>query len=132
MKFFHRAGKFLQPSDAASEKALNRLEQGEMVEMEMRRARSPAWNRKYWGCCREIGLMQEPARDEQSISDEIKVLSGHYTSLKIAGTEYEIRSPKHINFRAMTAEQWSKYWLKADQVMLNHFRFDSASWERYE
>jgi hypothetical protein len=131
-RWFHRCGKFLQPSDEAAEKALARMEQGESVQLEMLRARSPKFNRMYWGCCREIGLLQEPPRSEVSISDEIKVLAGHYTSLKIAGTDYEIRSPNHINFRAMNAEQWGEYFKKADQVMLNHFHFDSAAWERYE
>lgn len=131
-KWFHRVGNYLHPSDAAAERSVKRLEQGESIELEMKRSRSPSWNKKYWGCCTQIGLNQEPARDKDSISDEIKVLSGHYTSLKIAGTEYEIRSPKHINFRAMNAEQWEEYWRKADQVMLTHFKFDSATWERYE
>lgn len=131
-KFFHRVGNYLHPSDEAAEKAVKKLEQGQCVELEMHRIRSVKWNRKYWAACRAIGLMQEPVRPEESISDEIKVLAGHYTSLKIAGTDYEIRSPKHINFRSMSAEKWAEYFKQADQIMLNHFKFDSASFERYE
>ena len=128
-KWFKRVGDALYGVDEKSEKSIRRLAQGECVELEMKRSRSPQWNRLYWACCTEIGLNQDPERDEESISDEIKILAGHYNIVPISGTEFEVRSPKHINFRAMNHDQWVEYFDKADRVMLEHFKFDSHAFK---
>jgi hypothetical protein len=123
-KWFVRVGDSLIGMDEKAKKSISRLAEGEVVELEMRRARSPAFNRWYWACCAEIGRNQDPVRDEESISDEIKVLAGHYVVVPIVGTDFEVRSPKHINFRAMNAEQWNEYFKKAEIVMMERFGFD--------
>lgn len=128
-KWFVKIGGAIIGLDDKAKKSIDRLAEGEVIELEMKRSRSPQWNRLYWACCAEIGRNQDPERDEESISDEIKVLAGHYTVIPVQGTEYEIRSPRHINFRAMNADAWEQYWLKADQVMLERFKFDSHAFK---
>ena len=130
-KWFHRVDDHLVPFDEPSLKSVRKLEPGELVELEQYRSRSPSFNAWYWACCTEIGHNQDPARSKESISDEIKVRSGHYTVMLInIGDELvEVRSPKHINFRAMNADQWNEYFKNADQVMLQHFQFDSQAFK---
>lgn len=123
-KWFIRVGQSLIGMDEKAKKSISRLAEGEIIELEMKRSRSPQWNALYWACCAEIGRNQDPERDEESISDEIKVLAGHYNVIPVVGTEFEVRSPKHINFRAMNHDQWVEYWDKADRVMLDRFKFD--------
>ena len=128
-KFFVRVGTALFGMDESAQKSILRLAEGECVELEMKRARSPQFNRLYWGACAEIGRRCEPERDQESISNEIKIRAGHYEVMKLEGIDAIIQVPKHINFRAMDADEWAAFFLKADQVMLQHFGFDSASFE---
>lgn len=128
-KFFFRRGDVLMPADDSGLRSVRSLAESEAVELEMNRARSPQWNRLYWGACAEIGRRCDPERDQESISNEIKIRAGHYEVMKLDGIDAIIQVPKHINFRAMDADEWAEYWLRADQVMLQHFGFDSGSFE---
>lgn len=130
-KWFVKIGGALLGMDEKAKKSIDRLAEGEVVELEMRRSRSPQWNRWYWACCTEIGLNQDPPLSKDAISDELKIRSGHCTKrvILIDGTKAFIFSPKHINFRAMNADQWEDYWQRVDVVMLEHYKFDSHAFK---
>ncbi len=102
----------LVPTDAQSEEAIGRLGDGECIYVKFARHRSVQWHRMYFGICREIGLNQEPMRDEDSIDMELRVLAGHYTVIHARkGNElYEVRMPKRIAFDKLTADEWAELW----------------------
>jgi|SRR5581483_3285099 len=68
----------LIPTDDAARSALDRLADGECVEVDLNRPRSVKWHRMYFGICRAIGDNQDPRRDESSIDCELRILAGHY------------------------------------------------------
>ena len=68
----------LIPTDDTARAAVDRLGDGECIEVEIGRLRSVRWHRMYFGICREIGHNQDPRRDESSIDYELRVLAGHY------------------------------------------------------
>lgn len=73
----------LIPTDEDSRALVNRLADGECVEVEIVRPRSIPMHRMYFGICRQIGLNQEPTRTEDSIDQELRVLAGHYDVIRV-------------------------------------------------
>lgn len=109
----------LIPTDEDSRALVNRLSEGECVEVEVSRPRSVQFNRLYWGLCRTIGENQDPQRDEDSIDAELRVLAGHFEVMYVAG--HEVRVPKRIAFNKMTADEWNEYFRKAEIAIAERF-----------
>lgn len=109
----------LIPTDEDSRALVNRLGDGECVEVEVSRPRSVQFNRLYWGLCRTIGENQDPQRDEDSIDAELRVLAGHYEVMYVAG--HEVRVPKRIAFNKMNADEWNEYFRKAEVAIAERF-----------
>lgn len=109
----------LIPTDEDSRALVNRLADGECVEVEVSRPRSVQFNKLYWGLCHTIGENQDPPRDEDSIDAEIRVLAGHYEVMYVAG--HEVRVPKRIAFNKMNADQWNEYFRKAEVAIAERF-----------
>lgn len=109
----------LIPTDEDSRALVNRLNDGECVEIEVSRPRSVQWNRMYWGLCRTIGENQDPPRDEDSIDAELRILSGHFDVMYIEG--HEVRVPKRIAFQKMDADQWAEYFQRAEMAISERF-----------
>lgn len=128
-RWFHRRGDTLVPADEASQKALHRLAEGEAVRLMMERSRSPQWHRWYFGCCREIGVNQEPPRSEWSIDYELRIAAGHCVWIKSSKLGI-VPIPNRIAFDQLTAEEWETLWPSIDQAMLNEFGFDSDAFKR--
>jgi hypothetical protein len=109
----------LIPTDDESAALLRRLGQGECVEVELTRPRSVQWNRMYWALCRTIGENQDPARDEDSIDAEIRILAGHYEVMHFG--DHEVHVPKRLAFSRMDADQWAEYFKKAEIAISERF-----------
>ena len=73
----------LIPTDEDSRALVNRLGDGECVEVEIIRPRSVPMHRMYFGICREIGKNQDPMRTEDSIDNELRILAGHYDVIRV-------------------------------------------------
>lgn len=73
----------------------------------------------YWGVCRAIGENQDPARDENSVDTEVRILSGHYEVMHMEG--HEVRVPKRLAFAKMSADEWEAYWQKAELAISERF-----------
>lgn len=112
----------LIPTDDIATKVLSRMADGECVQIELVRPRSVQWHRLYWGLCRQIGDNQDPARDEDSIDAEIRILSGHFETIFVAG--HEVRMPKRIAFNKMSADEWAFYWQKAELAVSERFGYE--------
>lgn len=109
----------LIPTDDESRRAINRLGDGECVEVEVVRPRSVPWNRMYFGICREIGKNQDPMRDESSIDHELRVRAGHFDVLWVDG--HECRVPKRIAFARLTPDEWAELWPSLELAIREHF-----------
>jgi hypothetical protein len=107
-----------------------KLGEGEIAEFEIRRPRSLAWHRRYFGTCATIGKNQDPARDADSIDRELRILAGHYDTMKLrdrtSGIVYDVLTPKRIAFHKMTAEEWAEYYRKGEPEWIA--RFGEAFW----
>lgn len=117
--WFVRIGKALMPTDEASESVVARMAPGECAEFRVLRPRSSQWHRMYFGLCRTIGQNQDPPRDEDSVDQEVRILSGHYDVYKFQGRDVLI--PKRIAFDRMTADEWVEYWRKAEAAISERF-----------
>lgn len=112
----------LIPTDEESRRAIVKLGDGECVQVKLCRVRSVPMNRRYWAICGDIGLNQEPMRSKESVSNELKILAGHYEVLNIAGAEgFEVRLPKSINFESLTHDEWMKLWPSLEQAGIERF-----------
>jgi hypothetical protein len=102
----------LVPADPETADAIAKMEDGECVLVRPIKIRSLRWHRLYFALCREIGQNQDPARDEDSIDYELRVLAGHYNVLhaRKGNQLYEVRAPKRIAFDKLTAQQWEALW----------------------
>jgi hypothetical protein len=109
----------LIPTDDESRRAINRLADGECVEVEIIRPRSLQWHRMYFGICREIGQNQEPTRDESSIDHELRVRAGHFDVMFVDG--HECRVPKRIAFARLTPDEWAELWPSLELAISEHF-----------
>lgn len=109
----------LIPTDEDSRALVNRLADGECVQVQVIRPRSVQWNRMYWGICRIIGENQDPPRDEDSIDAEIRVLAGHFQVMYVGA--HEVRVPKRIAFDKMTADEWAEYFQRAEIAISERF-----------
>lgn len=119
----HRAG--LVATDEDSQAVLDKMADGECAEFEIRRVRSLPWHRKYFGICRQIGLNQDPPRDEDSIDHELRILAGHYDCMRLRDRRsnelFEVRTPKRIAFHKLTQDQWEKLWPSLEQAGIERF-----------
>ncbi len=115
----------LVPADEESRAAVAKLGDGECAEFEMRRVRSLPWHRKYFAICRAIGQNQDPPRDEDSIDHELRILAGHYDTMRLrdrkSGEMFEVLTPKRIAFHKLTNEQWSDYYNRGEQPWIERF-----------
>jgi hypothetical protein len=115
----------LIPTDDASETFLRQLGDGECAEFEVRRPRSLPMHRRYFGICRMIGQNQDPPRDEDSIDHELRILAGHYDSMRLrdpkSGVVFEVRTPKRIAFHKLTHDQWMSIWPSLEQAGIERF-----------
>lgn len=116
----HRGEKVgLIPTDEKGVAILNRMGDGECAQVEIVRPRSLPWHRMYFAICREIGVNQDPERNESSIDAELRVRSGHYEVMLVDG--HEVRVPKRIAFDKLTADEWAEYWKSAELAIREHF-----------
>lgn len=117
--YFFKKGRGLFPADEEGARGLLKMGDGECVEVEIIRPRSIQWHRMYKGICREIGQNQDPPRDPDSIDYELRIRAGHFNVLFVDG--FEIRTPKRIAFKKLSADQWAALWPSLEQAIAEHF-----------
>lgn len=109
----------LIPTDEDSRTLVNRLADGECVQVRIVRPRSVQWNKLYWSLCDTIGENQDPQRTKESIDSEIRILSGHYEVMTVAGQPVCV--PNRIAFDQLTADEWAEYFQKAEVAIAQRF-----------
>lgn len=109
----------LVPTDELSDSMIRKLGDGECVQVTITRVRSVPMNKMYFAICREIGLNQDPQRDEDSIDYELRILAGHYEVMFVSGKE--VRYPKRIAFEKLTHDEWMELWPSLELAMNERF-----------
>lgn len=109
----------LIPADERSRAVLGRMGDGECAEVELVRPRSVRMHRMYFGICRQIGQNQDPARDEDSIDHELRILAGHYDVLRVEG--HEVWVPKRIAFAKLSHDEWMELWPSLELAIRERF-----------
>lgn len=112
-------GRGFLAAEEEAEKLHREMGAGEVMMLEVIRIRSLPWHRMYFGICREIGLNQDPQRDEDSIDYELRIRAGHYDVMFV--DNFEVRTPKRIAFKKLTADQWEKLWPSLELAIREHF-----------
>jgi hypothetical protein len=119
---FYRKGGSLHPADDRAIRGLNRMTDGEVIDVEIIRPRSAQWHRMYFGICARIGENQEPARDAESIDAELRVHAGHYDVVPVEGVQgVEVRMPRRIAFKKLSAEKWAALWPSLELAIRQRF-----------
>lgn len=106
----------LRPTDEASEEALRKIGQGEVVTCEIRKPRNIKHHRKWWVT---MGMIAENFPEEikpEHISDSIKMELGYTVKWKVNGKEYE--KPDSISFERMDQIEFSGFYDKAEKLIL--------------
>ena len=109
----------LLADDEEGKALLARMGDGECCMVKIIRPRSVQWNKLYWSLCQTIGENQDPQRTKESIDSEVRILSGHYEVMHVAG--HRVCVPNRIAFDHMTADEWSEYFQKAEIAIAQRF-----------
>lgn len=117
--WFYKKGNSLVPTDEEGRHGLEKLGDGECIEVTIVRPRSLQWHRMYFGICKLIGENQDPQRDADSIDYELRIRSGHYDVITIDG--HEVRVPKRIAFAKLSAERWAALWPQFELAISTRF-----------
>ncbi len=127
--WFARANEalLLAPADEASVKLVSRMEPGEGLELVVRKVRSLKFHRRYWALMTQVSYTVEkieigpdawmPVKTAEDVHLAMKLLTGHYYTHPIEGTDFIVRIPKPTNFDEMTAEEWSKFYKQVLDVL---------------
>ena len=97
------------PATMEAQKFHSGMEEGEIMLFKVLRVRSLRWHRMYFGICRDIGLNQDPQRDENSIDMELRFRAGHRELVgQIKGEDLWV--PKRIAFDKLSGDEWRELW----------------------
>lgn len=126
--WFYKHTNGLIAAEADSEKQVGKMDQGELVNMRVVRVRSIKWHRWYFGCCKEIGLLQEPERLTPTIDYAIRFWSGHVEEIRDkTGRVMEVA--KRIAFDQLEPDQWAALWPSFEKTMIEKFGFDPVKFK---
>jgi len=101
---------------------MNKLGQGEVVDVEVKRPRRIKFHRLFWGL---MQLVWQNLTDHdtyptvESLVTEMKILTGHYDRQDIAfdGKRYPVLTPKSIRFAAMDDTEFSAFFARCADLI---------------
>lgn len=106
----------LYPVGDADRDALNRIGQGEIVSVELRKPRNVKHHRLFWALMSLVWqqLDHDKYPDVESLVTEVKIITGHYTrrDIVVDGTRYPVLTPSSISFAAMDQIAFSDFFEK--------------------
>ena len=109
----------LVPTDAESQSAISRLGDGECRMFEEVRVRDLRSHKRYWLIMTRIAEHVDsieiddgvwmPIRSKEDVHTAMKLITGLYDTLPVAGTNYAVRIPKSTDFARMTPDEWEEF-----------------------
>lgn len=110
----------LVPSLPEDEDKLSKWANRAILEVEIKKPRNAAFNRKWRALVGIVLKNQEIYTTEEDLLVEIKLKCGHYTE-HITTKKGIIYIPKSLSFAAMDEMEFSVFYDKAIDVILQHF-----------
>ena len=114
----------LYPIDENGEMVVQKMGQGEVVEVEMRRPRNLRHHRLYWALVSLVWQQLDHAvyPTTEDLHTEIKIATGHYDKrcISIDGKWYTVLTPKSIAFHAMDQEAFSAFYERVCDWMVEN------------
>lgn len=114
-----RKGRGFLPADQDADELHRKLGDGELLALKVLKIRNLPWHRMYFAICRDIGVNQDPQRDENSIDYELRIRAGHYDVMFVGGIE--VRTPKRIAFDRLSGDEWEALWPSMELAIREHF-----------
>lgn len=112
-------GRGFLPADEESEKLHARMEVGECKLFEEIRVRDVRSHKRYWLLMTRIAEHVEsieiddgvwmPIRNKEDAHTAMKLITGLYDTLPVAGTNFAVRIPKSTDFARMTPDEWDSF-----------------------
>jgi hypothetical protein len=114
----------LRPADEGAEELFQRVAQGEVVEIELRRPRRIRHHRLFWALMNRVweNVAHDTYPTVDSLVLEVKIITGHYDrrDIEFEGKRYPVLTPKSIAFHAMDQDEFSAFFSRVcDWVIAN-------------
>lgn len=105
---FRKGAAMLRPIDAAGEKFMRRIEDGDLVTLEARVPRNIRLHNKYWALCAFLAHHSSKLRSAEEASDYLKIGAGHARRIEtLIGPVY---LPQSISFAKMDQQAFDAFW----------------------
>lgn len=128
----------LIPADDETRDWLRRRKAGDFVAMVPEQVRNAARLAIYWIWCKLIAEQRPDYGDRVSVSDSIKILTGHFRPVHLSlpdGSPVLVKSPKSIAFASMREDAFEDFMLRAEEatesVLLPGVSIDDVRREAY-
>lgn len=106
----------LSPEGPDAADYLRTIPVGQVLKVEVRKARSGQHHRMYWALCNLVAQNHESLTTARAVDQAIKMLSGHVDMLRV-GDEI-IRVPASISYAAMDQDEFNQYYKRACDVVV--------------
>ena len=110
----------LSPADDHARKVLAKIEQGKQVSVEYKQPRNGPAHRRFWALCQMVYDNSEQYGSAEQVSDHLKILAGHCTSVASQATGEVYLLPKSISFSAMDQDAFDEFWLRVIKAVTEH------------
>lgn len=110
----------LVPSLEEDEEKLLTWKRGDILQVEIKRPRNAAFNRKWRALVRYVFQNQEIYNTEEDLLFELKLKCGHYREHITTKGEI-IYDPQSLSFASMDEMEFSMFYNKAIDVILKYF-----------
>lgn len=114
---FVKRGGALLAADFAAEEFLSGIPDGREVVVTVRRARSPAHHRWFFGLLRKVVDNSEHWSDEDECLEDVKIMTGHVVKRVNLMTGEIVLATKSINFASMPQDPFNRFVKRACFVL---------------
>lgn len=115
--FFRKHFGALRPIDDAGEAAMQKVKNGGLVTVEMKRPRNIKLHAKYWVLCGIVAANTDIFQTSEEVSEFLKLATGHSRLIAVGADNYRV--PKSIAFHAMDDTEFSAFWDRVCDVVIN-------------
>lgn len=108
------------PADREAAAKLAKMKIGERVRAEIKRPRSGAHHRRFWALCSMVANHHAELNTAEQVCDVLKLLTGHCDVVCMRSTGEVIRVPRSISFSAMSQDEFTDFYRKACDAVVEH------------
>lgn len=108
------------PADEKARKILAKIPLLTTVSVEYRQPRNGPMHRRYWALCQMVCDNSDQYGSAEMVSDHLKILAGHCTTVVSKGSGEVYLLPKSISFSSMDQGEFDTFWTRAVKVVTEH------------